>query len=251
MRARVAEAPEPDHLRPDEQQVAVGKAVRSLQEHPGAVPAAQVAHHERAVLRRDLRVQRREEHVLRKADVAVQPADRGVRTGPLEALDGVARIVQQHEHDGARGAPRRRPRGEGRPRRHRLDERYSARGTELRPRAYGRSAAPATGARAGSGEPAAAMGTEGQQAAGAASTKGAGEPFGPGRCDYGWSHDARPGNPRPGGGRLEARGLAHGFAAIHAELRPGVVVTAAVGAGGHGRRYSTSAKLRSANPFGK
>src|SRR5207245_3149475 len=126
-------------------------------------------------------------------------------TGPREALDGVARIDKQHEHDGARGARRRRPRGGGRPRRHRLDERYSARGTELRPRADGRSAAPATGARAGSGEPAAAMGTEGQQAASAASTKGAGKPFGPGRREYGRSKYAPPGNARPAGARPERR----------------------------------------------
>src|SRR5207245_1107512 len=82
---------------------------------------------------------------------------------------------------------------------------------------------PDGGAGRGSGEPAAAVGTEGEQAAGAASTKGAGGPFGPGGRDDGRSHDARHGNPRPGGGRLEARGLDHGFAAIHAELRPGVV----------------------------
>src|SRR6266700_6696855 len=77
-----------------------------------------------------------------------------------------------------------------------------------------------------------------------ASTEGAPDRFGSG-CSRGWlGDDVGTGY----GGRTDSRGhlqrlqscgLARGLTAIHAELRAGVVVTAAVGASGHGGGCST------------
>src|SRR2546426_4258217 len=65
--------------------------MRRLDKHPRAVAAAQVAHHQVVLLPREFRVQRRHEGVVREADVAVLPADRGVEGLAVEALHHVSR----------------------------------------------------------------------------------------------------------------------------------------------------------------
>src|SRR5207244_13333266 len=118
-----------------QQQVAVRHAMGSLEEHPGAVAAAQVAQQQRVVLPGDRGVQRREEYVFRKPDVAVLATDGGVRGAALEALHGGAAVVEQHQDDGWRGSGggtscRRGGPAPGSP----LDERRAAGGAELGPR---------------------------------------------------------------------------------------------------------------------
>src|SRR5439155_15658894 len=113
-----------------------------------------------------------------------------------------------------------------------LDERRAAGGAELGPRRDRRPAAPTARARAGSGETPPAMRAEGKEPARAAPTEMARERLGPGRRD-----DRRRDDPRPwhcaDRRRLDPGGFAHGLAAVHAELRAGVVFAAAIGADGH------------------
>src|SRR3989475_9662760 len=105
LRPRIPQAPKPDHLRPDQQEVAVEQTVRLLEKHPCAVAAAQVAHDEGVLLPRQFRVQRREEHVFGETDIAVQTADGRVGGLALEALHWLAQIVEQHQ-DNRRSGPR-------------------------------------------------------------------------------------------------------------------------------------------------
>src|SRR5204863_2019490 len=170
--------------------------------------------------------------------------DGGVRGAALEALHRCAAVVQQHEDDGRRGRGGGTPtpgRCGERPAPGSLDERRAAGGAELGPRRDRRPAAPTARARAGSGETPAAMRAERQQAAGTAATEMTRERLGAGPA-YGRRRD----RPRPwhcaDRGRLDAGGLAHGFPAVHTELRSGVVFAAAVGADGHWRKCSTGRK---------
>src|SRR6185503_4239710 len=64
VRARIAEAPESDHLGADQELVAVRQAIGCLEEHPGPVAAAQVTYLEPALLPRQLGVQWRHERVI-------------------------------------------------------------------------------------------------------------------------------------------------------------------------------------------
>src|SRR5256886_7573815 len=231
MRSWVAQPAEPDHLRADEQQITIEQPVRRLEEYPGAVAAAQVADHERVLLPRDLRVQRGQEYIVGKPDVAVLPADGRVASGALEALRRSARVVEQHEGDAAPGPPRAGGEGSCGPG---ISDGSAAGGAEQSGGSDRGAAARAAGAGARSTEAAATVGAERLRRTGPTAAERAGE--GLARGDPG----RRPKRARSWiRHRPALRALIHGFAAIHASSRAGLVVAAAVGASGHRRRYPT------------
>src|SRR2546427_776784 len=207
--------------------------MRRLDKHPRAVAAAQVAHHQVVLLPRELRVQRRHEGVVREADVAVLPADRGVEGLAVEALHHVSHFVEEHQRDGEVRARGRRGGGaEG----EELRQRRAAHGAEARARGDGRGAAPARRPRARSRQPAPAVRAERQCGADLGVAEWAGGVAlqgGRGRRRHltcaGDRRRAR--RRRHCGHRFRAAGLVQGFAAVHAELRAGLVVAAAIGAG--------------------
>src|SRR3989454_44300 len=207
--------------------------MRRLDKHPRAVAAAQVAHHQVVLLPRELRVQRRHEGVVREADVAVLPADRGVEGLAVEALHHVSHFVEEHQRDGEVRARGRRGGGaEG----EELRQRRAAHGAEARARGDGRGAAPARRPRARSRQPAPAVRAERQCGADLGVAEWAGGVAlqgGRGRRRHltcaGDRRRAR--RRRHCGRRFRAAGLVQGFAAVHAELRAGLVVAAAIGAG--------------------
>src|SRR5205823_10364087 len=201
--------------------------------HPGAVAAAQVAHHERVLLPGDLGVQRGQEHILRKPDVAVLAADGRVGSGALETLRGSPRVVEQHEGDAAAGT---RSAGRDAACQPRIPDGRATGGAEARGGCEGGAAAPAGRTGAGRAETTAAVRAKRPPRAGAAAAERAVEPLARGHAD-GRRERARPRNR----GRLplRSRGLAHRFAAIHTELRGGLIVAAAVGASGHMPGYPT------------
>src|SRR5439155_24460617 len=222
---------EPDHLRADEQQITIEQPVRRLEEHPGAVAAAQVANHERVLLPGDLRVQRGQEHIVGKPDVSVLPADGRVASGALEALRRGARVVEQHERDAARGPPRAGGDASCRPG---ISDGSAAGGAEQSGRSDCGAAARAARAGARSTEAAATVGAERPRRIGTTAAERAGE--GLARGDPGRRLErARSWIRR----RPALRALIHGFTAIHASSRAGLIVAAAVGASGHRRRYPT------------
>src|SRR5437016_5096315 len=251
VRPRIPQAPKPDHLRPDQQQVAVEQTVRLLEKHPRAVAAAQVAHDEGVLLPRQFCVQRREEHVFGETDIAVQTADGRVGCLALEALHWLAQIVEQHQNNRRSG-----PRGPGTDatRSLEIDERRPACRTELDPRIHGRGAARAVRSGTGSREPAAAVRAERLRPAGPTAAEGAGDRFTLLAGDRRARDDARarqgraprrrlPPTPPPTAwrflGGLSSGDFAHVFAAANAALRAGVVRPPAIRAAGHWREGST------------
>src|SRR2546425_5110225 len=224
--------------------------MRRFEEHPRAVAAAQVADHERVLLPGDLRVQRREEHVIGEADITVLAADRGVGAAALEALDGGAAVIEQHEHD-RRSGPRLPSRCRRAPRGRRPDERCPTPGAELRPGGDRRPAARAARARPRSGEAASAVGTERQKAARAAPAEVTREGLRARRGDNRRGHDPRPGYPPTPPPGLPAPGRTPRLAAVYAELRAGVVFAAAVGTDGHWWSCSTWRKSTACQSIGQ
>src|SRR2546430_10340050 len=103
MRARIAEAPEAQHLGADEDEVTVGQAVGRFEEYTGAVTAAEVADLEAAFFPRQLRMQRREELIVRETDVAFGPADSGRVLPALEPLQFGSHLGQQNQGEGVIG----------------------------------------------------------------------------------------------------------------------------------------------------
>src|SRR3990172_7304830 len=86
------------------------------------------------------------------------------------------------------------------------------------------------------------MRTERQETVRLPATERARERLGPGGRGRGRRRNGVPGNGAARHG-LQPRGLAHGFPTIHAVMRAGVIVAAAVGAGGHFRRRSTGREV--------
>src|SRR2546425_261640 len=155
------------------------------------------------------------------------------------------RLVEQHEDEGGARAWRdgRRASRLG------LHERGAAGGAESRAGGGGRPAARAARPPAGRREPPPALRAERQQGAGVTAAERAGDRVARGRRPRrGGPPHPRPPPPRPPWAPRPASrrrrgpqspGLAHRLPAVHAELRTGVVIAAAVSAGGHRRTCST------------
>src|SRR5439155_10919932 len=107
-----------------------------------------------------------------ETDIAIQTADGRVGCLALEALHWLAQIVEQHQDDRRSG-----PRGPGTDatRSLEIDQRRSARRTELDPRIHRRGAARAVRSGTGSREPAAAVRAERLQPPGPTAAEGAGD----------------------------------------------------------------------------
>src|SRR5439155_11235672 len=172
-------------------------------------------------------------------------ADGRVGCLALEALHWLAQIVEQHQNNRRSG-----PRGPGTdaPASLEIDERRTACRTELDPRIHGRGAARAVRSGTGSREPAAAVRAERLRPAGPTAAEGAGDRFTLLAGDRRARDDARarqgraprcrlpptpPPTPRRCPGGLASGDLARGFAAVHPDLRAGVVRPAALRAAWH------------------
>ncbi len=95
VRAGVAEPPEAEELRADEDDVIVGEAGGLGNEHPRPVAGAEVADDELPLAPREHRVHRGEVEVALDADVARTPANGGVRLLEGDHAFGLAALVEE------------------------------------------------------------------------------------------------------------------------------------------------------------
>src|SRR2546430_1506150 len=113
MRTRIAESPEAQNLRADEQQVAVGELRRPVDEGPRSVPRSKIADPELSVAQLEARMHRREEHVL-EADVRLAASHHRLTSVEREGGGYLSRLTEERElrpHVAALGAKHERAEG--------------------------------------------------------------------------------------------------------------------------------------------
>ena len=97
MRSRIAEPPKTNELRSNEYRVAVLQTVRTIGKDPRAIARSEVAHEEHAIAHRDLSVHRAQKNVFRKADVAFVASEGGLAAIERERFLHLAGFVEERE----------------------------------------------------------------------------------------------------------------------------------------------------------